>query len=133
MANIDYNNHEIIKSVLKIIDKSNFQICNLFKSIINIYQMLNNKYTKLTDIHNNQIIIYNNFGELLIPQCIAIKEIEIQNKLSFCYADIPIKFLVNNVTTTGFLTDNGIIKIHSEQISWNIYIENLVCQILKFF
>ncbi|CAF0995853.1 unnamed protein product, partial [Brachionus calyciflorus] len=60
----------------------------------------------------------------IFSNCKKIKEIEVvsetfSNKtLAFCFKDQPIKFLDENVTRTGCLTQDGIIKIVSDVVQY---------------
>jgi hypothetical protein len=104
--------------------KSYLQECRNFISILNVLELTENKYIKLPDYKNNEIILFTANDQIYLPTCIDINEIEII-KSDNCYEDVPVKFKLGRDTLVGFLTRELIIRIDSKQTCNNFakYIE----------
>lgn len=70
---------------------------------------------------NNELIVYNRNGELIISSCLEMNEVETVSNQD-CTHEIKIKFTAYNQTRYGYLSNNGIIKTMSK---------NLICEDTK--
>lgn len=73
-------------------------------------------FVTVRDYSNNELILYNEFGTLMIPQCVKVNEIEVHNTTR-CYGDIAVRFKVDEHEINGFLTYNNILKRTSDQVN----------------
>jgi hypothetical protein len=104
--------------------KSYLQECRNFILILNMLELTENKYIKLPDYKNNEIILFTANDQIYLPTCIDINEIKII-KSDDCYEDVPVKFKLGRDTLVGFLSRELIIRIDSKQTCNNFakYIE----------
>ncbi|CAF1051560.1 unnamed protein product, partial [Brachionus calyciflorus] len=125
MAESDY------KSVKDIEDKNELLLreCLDFKHILNLFSRLEDRYLTHYLSDGSKITLYTTMGTVYKVNCKIIKEIEVMmetfsNKsLSMCFKDQPIRYIEDNTTRTGFLSQDGIIKPISELIPCNRIIQ----------
>ncbi|CAF1029407.1 unnamed protein product [Brachionus calyciflorus] len=103
MTDFEFNNYLEMKEYDPNLKKLCLSTLNLMKSS----GRANKDFLIVTDFRGNELILINEFGTLLIPQCIAVREIRIYNT-SNCYQDIPISFILQDKRFDGFLTHNKI-------------------------
>jgi hypothetical protein len=104
--------------------KNFLQECRNFISVLNVLELSENKYIKLPDYKNNEIILFTANDQIYLPTCVDVNEFEIINS-DKCYEDVPIKFKLGKEKVIGFLTRELIIRIDSRQVCNNFakYIE----------
>jgi len=119
LAEIDFNKRQIIELIVNIFQSSNSKLCQLFKSIANIYSKIDDEYFKINDFNGNEAILYSDQGLIYVPQCLNINQIEIINETKNCFKDIPIKTQIKNRTIIAFLTQDKIIRLFSKEQSCN--------------
>ena len=97
--------------------------CQLLKNTIKSFSFHQDKFFKVTDLNNLELILYARHFQIYKPSCQIIETIMLYEKSLKCYEDIPIEF---NYTTpdgritkkiNGFLTMNGIIKNIGKEIT----------------
>jgi hypothetical protein len=96
----------------------NINACANLKSQLNIYKHFNNQLFIINNL-DNDLVIYVRNNLVYAPKCVVIKYIQVITESNFCFKDIPILFLKDNKTASGFLTSNRIIKLTSENITCN--------------
>ena len=112
LATIDYG---------RILEKSDlreifhFQ-CQIFKSTIELFAQMHNKYAMFTDIRGQSVILYTAFGEIYEPKCKNVSNIVINDKSNYCYVDLPVQIVINKQNITAFMTSSSIIKHNSTRI-----------------
>ena len=106
LAENDYH----LRSSMKLHFRWNLQHCYSMKSFLSIFQNFDNRYIKINDIDNNELILYASQGMIYIPHCIIVKTIDTINNPLNCYSNIPISFKYQNVTKLAFLHSTRIIS-----------------------
>ena len=122
---LDMKNHFILaeldsysNALLEIINK-NFRIqmirlCELIK-----YQLLNQEnisYSELRDHDDHSVTIYKEDETYKLTNCVKIIEINVNPITKYCYKHIPVTFKINNLTINGFLRNNYLLTIESQEI-----------------
>jgi hypothetical protein len=103
--------------------------CFDFKTILNVFSRLEDRFLTHYLSDGRKITLYTTMGTVYKVSCKKILEIEIplvsySNKnQSMCFQDQPIKFVEDNITRIGHLTQDGIIKIISNSIPCNKIIQ----------
>lgn len=67
----------------------------------------------IRDVRGNDVVLYNDHGTLLIPQCATVQEIIVQNTTR-CYHDLPVTYIIEDKKYNGFLTQDNILKKTSD-------------------
>ena len=67
---------------------------------------------RINDFKNNALIVYATKGQIFLPRCVKIKEINLVTKES-CYEDIPITFFLGSSLRFGYLTQDRVIRAYS--------------------
>ena len=112
LSESDFKNYELRKA-LEVIDK---RMCDIMLGLIKASSHGSRDFVVVKNYNNNDLILYNEFGTLLIPQCVQVKEIEVHNT-SNCYSGIPASFVVNKERINGFLTSDNILTRTSDLIN----------------
>ena len=114
LADIDLGSYKIYTLIAKMnqdfIERScyqNFLLIELMENQIDEFFVIRDNLKK-------EVILYNKDGEIIIANCNNVTSIEFSLRNQYCYYDIPIRFNFNNETTTGFLTNEGIIRKDSK-------------------
>ncbi|CAF1103479.1 unnamed protein product [Brachionus calyciflorus] len=103
--------------------------CKDFKSILNIFSRLEDRFLTHYLSDGSRITLYTTMGTIYKVNCKTIKEMDIvletfSNKnSSLCFKDQPVKFTDENTTRTGFLSQDGIIKLVSDVVPCNRVIQ----------
>ena len=100
----------------RITDKLQKYICHTFINNLKVFSV-NNEYIQFRDLQGNSLILYSDNGQLYIPHCVYVKEIDIVTATKNCFKDVPIKFQINNKTIFAFLQKDNIIKRHSKLVN----------------
>ena len=98
---------------------------------LHLFSKFQNQFLKIHDINDNPIIIYTSFGNLFVPSCITLGEIQIFSNTSRCFEHVPVKFTYKNGTINAFLRDYNIISKTSKSIDCVQPILNLVSNSLQ--
>jgi hypothetical protein len=93
----------------KIFEELNRRNCYQTLNMIRLYKNHRDEFFKIRDINDSELILYSNYGQIFIPNCVVVDEIKVFNHSSNCFADIPVSFNFENNNYTGFL-QNGIIR-----------------------
>jgi hypothetical protein len=78
-----------------------------------LFQKHFDEFFTIYDMFGNQIVLYNNFGEIRISTCEPVSAIWVQTETVNCYNDVPIVMERKTRNESAFLTSNGIIRKHS--------------------
>lgn len=118
LSDRDYLQFEISKQFNNFRNK----ICNKVQPGLYSLKSLKDKFVKINDEYGNKYIMYNSNGELIIPLCYDVAEIEVEYLNQQCYEDVPVSFLNKNKSqlVTGFLTREKIIKKKSRIVDCNL-------------
>ena len=69
--------------------QTNEKICQVYKTIINMYKKIDNEFFIFNDFNGNEAVLYTDQGQIFVPNCIQISKIEIIEKTERCYEDFP--------------------------------------------
>lgn len=116
LSDFDFKLFQFDKAVAQINKRDSLMFCNVYKSLMHMFQKFYNKYISIHDTLNKEIILYNDLGKILICNCIEIKTVYMVPISTQCYEDQPVFFEMNNKNFTGFFHDNNIISRVSTQI-----------------
>jgi hypothetical protein len=114
-----------------------FEICLTMKNLLNIASLGENKFFKISDSLQKEIILYSYQNKVFIVKCFDLKNttitlLEIKSENNMCELDLPLEFRFKNKTFKGTLDYNSIIKPLSEKscysmcetIHQNFYLKN---------
>jgi hypothetical protein len=90
--------------------QTNEKICQVYKTIINMYKKIDNEFFIFNDFNGNEAVLYTDQGQIFVPNCIQISKIEIIEKTERCYEDFPALIKINNQSIAVFLTNDLILK-----------------------
>ena len=91
-------------------------ICKNFMSNLFVIKNLERKFTRLFADNGEEVIVYSLNGNILIPNCVTIKNFTIQERTKNCYKDLPVTFSMNQAKINGFLTNDRILVSYSEKV-----------------
>ena len=66
--------------------------------------------------NNVSTVVYVKNGNIILPKCANVNEIELVGINGECYQNLPIRYTLNNKKGKGFLTQSGVIRIDSIKI-----------------
>ncbi|RNA11219.1 hypothetical protein BpHYR1_048633 [Brachionus plicatilis] len=107
LTDIDYKT-----MMSKATNKIHRRLCDSLENLYSIFRRRIQEFFKIRDNLENELIIYNNFGELIVTSCVNISEIKILNNQLF--NDISVEFKFKNKVLKGFLSNSGIVKSFSD-------------------
>ena len=117
LADVDFKSLGLLKILNRLSQRSSESMCNIIKTELKLFQRHFDEYLIIYDMYNNQVVVYNNFGELRKANCEQIKQIEVIEQTDNCFNDIPVFLTKDNQKITAFLTHNGILRKHSRTIN----------------
>ena len=120
LADVDFRTNSLLSLILNFNDVLNQQFCNVLKIIIKSYEKQINTHFIIYDINGKEIVLFNKDGEILISRCTHVNKIFIKTNINNCYEDLAITFNIQDQNRTGFLTNDGIIKLASKIDDCNI-------------
>lgn len=104
LTEIDFQKRSILRLISNLYIVTNEKLCQLYKSFANIYSKTNDEFFLFSDFNGNEAILYSSEGNIFIPQCFAIQEVELLKTTNNCYKDIPVQIFHNNKTINAFIT-----------------------------
>ena len=108
LADEDFRALELVNDEKEILRRE----CNTFVSLLKIFSLSNDKFMRITDFKNKEVIIYAAKGQIFLPRCTKIKEVNLVS-MEKCFEDIPISFFLGNSLKNGYLTQDRVIRAHS--------------------
>ncbi len=118
LSEIDYQKMSIMKLVTHLNNLQNIKLCQLYKSFMNLYSKTQDEFFTFSDFNGNEAILYSNEGQIFIPKCIRIEQVQLIPTTKKCYRDIPIKMMFkDNTMGNVFLTGERIIRTTSTIVS----------------
>ena len=115
LGETDFNEFVLQNSVNNNNKNSYVLNCNNFRNQLQLLSMFEDKLFSIIDMNENELILYSQFDQLFIPDCVKIDSIELRNEEE-CYLDIPVKIVVNSQTLKVFLTSNNFLKSFSKKL-----------------
>ncbi len=113
LANMDFDHYIDLKNYATVKN----QQCNNFISLLNIISGLEDVFTKAYIRDSGEIILYSTGGNIILPKCIPVSNVQVLERTKECYEDLPVTFKLNeNVTMNGFLTKSIILVKFSKKI-----------------
>ena len=92
---------------------------SLCQQFVNYLTMLKltvfNTFLPIIDLTGTTRIIYLDNGEVYIPYCTYVQQIEVIQQTVKCYEHVPIR-LMSNTTLTAFLNRHGVIQLYSSEV-----------------
>ena len=117
LTEIDYQKMSIMKLIIHLYTVQNTKLCQLYKSFINIYAKVQDEFFLFSDFNGNEAVLYSNEGQLFIPKCITLSEIQLIGSTKKCYRDIPVRIRhADNSTSNVFLTRERVIRSTSNLV-----------------
>ena len=114
LTEIDYQKMSIMNLVTHLNSLQNTKMCQLYKSFINLYSKTNDEFFTFSDFNGNEAVVYSSEGQIFIPKCVEVHDIELVSATKQCYKDIPIKIThKDNTQDNVFLTTDRIIRTTS--------------------
>jgi len=117
LTEMDYNKKNTLELIVNIYQTTNTKLCQLYKSFINLYSKIDDEFFVFSDFNGNDAVLYSDQGRIFIPQCVIIDEIQLINKTTLCYKDVPVIIKLQNKSINAFLTQERIIRMVSKQVS----------------
>jgi hypothetical protein len=74
LADKDYTFYNELETQNKIRD----YVCNNFVSILHLFKNMQNKFTRIYDSNGNDLTIYANNGNIIVPQCTRVKTVNVK-------------------------------------------------------
>jgi hypothetical protein len=110
LAEMDYHSINLLQTITMLTRQTNEKICQVYKTIINMYKKIDNEFFIFNDFNGNEAVLYTDQGQIFVPNCIQISKIEIIEKTERCYEDFPALIKINNQSIAVFLTNDLILK-----------------------
>jgi hypothetical protein len=96
LGDMDARSAKILNLFSKWNTDANSYICNILRSILKVVERQNNDYFTLYDANGDEMIFYNNYGEIVTAKCVAIDKIIPEVETENNYVDIPVEITLNN-------------------------------------
>lgn len=116
LADVDFKSLGLLKILNRITQRASENMCNLIKTELRLFQKHIDEYLAIHDMYGNQIVVYNNFGEIRLTNCEPFEKIYIIERTNGCYRDIPVLVEKDDTNITAFLTHNGVLRKHSRTV-----------------
>jgi hypothetical protein len=110
ISDLDRKTYSLVNMIEALSNSLNKKICTLLSLAINSQKEHENQFFSLKDEFMSNLIIYNNYGSLLIATCTNINQIDIVETNTICYKHIKVKFQINNISYLGFLAKEQILR-----------------------
>ena len=111
LAEEDFEKSKSLENILTM----NYELCRNIETQINLIRFFEDKFFRIKDFKNNEIILYASNHNAFLPQCRTINEIEIITPHKNCFEDIPIRFKSkNNKTINAYLAEDRFIRLISK-------------------
>ncbi|CAF0989556.1 unnamed protein product [Brachionus calyciflorus] len=111
LADLDFKSYWIFSIINKM---NNERLCKINNRMTQLFEKMMNEFFIMDDIDGNELVIYNDQGELLVSKCVKINEVNIRNDNSECFYNAPVKFKYQNNSMNGFINNDGIISRKSK-------------------
>ncbi len=98
------------------IERINKRICKLFRNDLEVFRLTKNKFLKLKDDNNNQLILFSSNNAIFVPSCVDIDTFFTKDKTIFCYKDIAVSFQLNDREINGFLAEDLVLVKSSNHV-----------------
>ena len=120
IADFDHKTFTLLNMIEDPSDSLNKKLCIILATSIDTHKRRLDEYFMINDEFLNNIIIYNNFGALMIPTCSKVESVELITNNDICYENLKIKFNLNGTNFFGYLTQDGVIRHKSKIIPCSI-------------
>jgi hypothetical protein len=105
-----------------------FEICLSLENILKIAALNNEKFIKITDANEKELVLYSNQGNMFIVKCQNLTNTTIEfiheKENELCEENIKVKFVFDNNVFYGLLDFNGIIRPYEKSVC------KILCRIL---
>ena len=114
MSDIDRKSFLFLNMMESLSDSINKKLCIILASTIDTHKRRYNEYFNIKDENLNDLVVFNNFGSLVVATCKNISQIEVIDENEICQIHIKIKFKLESSYFFGYLTQDGIIRRDSK-------------------
>jgi hypothetical protein len=109
-------------------------VCLQFLSTVRAIFRITDEYVRFDDTNGNPYIVYANNGNVFIPTCINVNQIQVLTNFSNCYEDLPVIVTYFSTNVSAFLTTDLILRTTSRIVNRNmIKYRFLIFLIPKFY
>lgn len=100
-------------------------------SVLNVIKHIPNRFTRLIDSTGQMVIVYNRNGDLIVPNCHILSEVEFIEETAQCYNDFPVRFNIQNKSVIGFLTEDNVIQEYSKLVDCDVANKSIYYPVLN--
>ena len=125
MSELDYQTESVIDIIHKVSQNTNEKLCQMYRSLANVYSKLDDEFILFNDYNGNEAILLSDNGRIYVPQCTLVYNITVITETSNCYKDVPVKVNYMNESLNLFLTQDKIIKVTSKKIQCNNNVQHI--------
>jgi hypothetical protein len=119
LGDVDLKSFKLLAIMTKLGMQTQKYQCSTLKTILKNFKKNINEYFVLEDPDGEEMILYNDQGEVKLCRCIEIRKILIKEEMVGCFNDLQIIIDNNNKSVPAFLTDHGIIRKYSKIVPCN--------------
>jgi hypothetical protein len=94
-------------------------VCLQFLSTVRAISRLTDEYECYADRNGNPYIVYANDGNVFIPTCINVIQIQVLSFFSNCYVDLPVVATHFSTNISAFLITDLILRTTSRIVNFN--------------
>lgn len=116
MGDIDLKTYKLLAITNKIGGTNQHFQCSIIKTILQNFKKEINNILTITNSKKEEITLINEHGLIKVTNCLELKTLSIAKEMMECFRDLQVIIQYNHKNTTGFLSDNGVIKKFSEVI-----------------
>ena len=117
LTEMDFQKMSLMRLITHLYTVQNTKLCQLYKSFMNIYAKVQDEFFLFSDFNGNEAVLYSNEGQIFIPKCITLTEVQLIGETKKCYRDIPVKIRhADNSTDNVFLTRERVIRSTSRLV-----------------
>jgi hypothetical protein len=95
-------------------------VCLQFLSTVRAISRLTDEYVRFDDTNGHPYIVYANNGNVFIPTCINVNQIQVLTNFSNCYEDLPVIVTYISTNVSAFLTTDLILRTTSRIVNCNM-------------
>ena len=114
LAESDYEDEKLHDDVLRNNEEFSRRICESKMTHVRHGNHPDESFSRVHDLNGEALIIYHKFGNVYVPFCQPVDQIQPLTNLTKCYGDLSV-FAINKFT--AFLNPTGILRTNSREVS----------------